>query len=96
MSMIERVARAICQAGIGPGKPSELDLMEVEEFWRDFIPEARAAIEAMREIDPDALWSFAIGPHHKHVSPCGLEQMRAETLEEGWHAMIDVALAEGA
>lgn len=38
--MIERVARAICRAQFRP-----------EEEWKMMTPEARAAIEAMRELD---------------------------------------------
>lgn len=47
MDMIERVARAICRAGIC-GPRAHLDEQE-SLHWRKFQPEARAAIKAMRE-----------------------------------------------
>lgn len=46
-SMIERVARAICRAGI-TGPKDHLNEQE-NSNWRKFESEARAAIEAMRE-----------------------------------------------
>lgn len=46
-NMVERVARAICRAGIcGPRDHIEA---EVNRNWRKFVLEARAAIAAMRE-----------------------------------------------
>lgn len=56
MDMVERVARAICRAGIC-GPRAHLDEQE-DLHWRRYVPEARAAIEAMREPHP---WQ----PEHK-------------------------------
>ena len=43
MRMIERVARSICAVSCSK-EPKTID-----EFWVDYVPEAKAAIEAMRE-----------------------------------------------
>jgi hypothetical protein len=43
--MIERVARAICASGVC----IDPDSYDVDRYWRRWIPEARAAISAMRE-----------------------------------------------
>ncbi|MBA8799158.1 hypothetical protein FHW77_002877 [Agrobacterium sp. RC10-4-1] len=54
-TMIERVARAICVAsGLDPDRPFSSSNYsketEPQEFaWHEYLPEARAAINAMRE-----------------------------------------------
>lgn len=66
--MIERVARAICTGAGDYSGP-----------WQDFIPEARAAILAMREPTEAVLDA---GPPSPYMDP------------EIWAKMIDAALAE--
>lgn len=76
--MVERVARAICVVAKGPdypdadyyGKPGD----PWRKWWESFVPEARAAIAAMREpteamreaaldADLDIYWGYmAEGP----------------------------------
>lgn len=70
-SMIERVARAISRSQV-----------ETERMWQSFLPEASAAIEAMREPTEEMVWSHEV-PHY------GPDEAR-----EAWRAMIDAALKE--
>jgi uncharacterized protein (DUF1800 family) len=48
-SMIERVAKAICGENQGDADAVIRSAIGDRVAWSDFIPEARAAIEAMRE-----------------------------------------------
>lgn len=79
-SMVERVARAIagCQQEIGADK------------WRYCLPEARAAIEAMRE-PTDAMIMAAewAEPEYREDDRDMAIQFKAE-----WRAAIDAALNE--
>jgi hypothetical protein len=80
--LLNRVARAICRAfyaSIYPEGPLD-DL--VERNWRECIPEARAAIQAMRE---PTLEMVEAG----QIKFCTKEQTRRL-----WAAMIDEALKE--
>lgn len=70
-TMIERVARAICES-VGA----------YEEVWESFIPEAKAAIEAMRNPTEDMLLA------RLDVSGHGSD--------DEWEAMINAALMEKA
>ena len=85
-SMIERVARAICRANCTPDMSAEdIDCQE-ENAWDMWVPEARAAIEAMREPTEEMLY-------------CGDAQISDwdrthEDVRAAWHAMIDAALKE--
>jgi hypothetical protein len=45
--MVERVARALCRIDGNP----ENATMDGKPLWQDYVSEARAAIEAMREPD---------------------------------------------
>lgn len=50
--MIERVARAIAQAALSPYAAISAELKDrIESHWWDYIDEARAAIEAMRDAE---------------------------------------------
>jgi hypothetical protein len=51
MEMVEKVARALCRLD---GHP-ENATMDGKPLWRDYEPEARAAIAAMREPTPEML-----------------------------------------
>lgn len=70
-SMIERVARALCDEN----KPFDMS-------WESFIPEARAAILAMRE-PTDLMIEAADGPWCDDDRP---------SPEHEYRAMIDAAL----
>lgn len=71
LSMIERVAKAISAAQT-----------QTPDMWQAFLPEARAAIEAMREPTEEMVWSHEV-PHY------GPDEAR-----EAWRAMIDAAMKE--
>jgi hypothetical protein len=56
--LLERVARAICAVLLAAkyqGISGELTDRVVDRSWRDYIPEARASIQAMRELDDDTI-----------------------------------------
>ena len=75
--MIERVARAITVAeGDDPDGGTGSLLNEGEVWWQHRIPQARAAIEAMREPTKEI----------SAMSYC------ADNAENLWPAMIDAAL----
>lgn len=76
--VVERVARAICRAGIC-GPKDHLDEQE-DRNWRKFELEARAAIAAMRE--PTLKMELA-APVNEYAEA-----------RECWQAMIDAALKE--
>ena len=76
--MIERVARAIESTG-----PREA-VAAIEPSWLAFVPQARAAIEAMREPNEQMLkvaWNYAGHPDKEFVLDGGM-----------WREMIDAAL----
>ena len=72
-TMIERVARAIC-----------LSQTQSERVWQSFFPEARAAIEAMRE--PTEAMRAAV----REVG--GIQAVAYANA--AWPTMIDAALSE--
>lgn len=76
-SMIEKVARAI-----------SLSQTQTETMWQAFLPEARAAIEAMRE-PTEAMIESAI----PIVPDCGSPHNYPEPI---WQEVIDAALKEEA
>ena len=78
-TMVERVAEAII-AALPPGA---IEAMPYEAVW-DFAPAARAAIAAMREPTDAMVDNFY--EQFLPDSPWG-------TMEVGWRAMIDAALA---
>lgn len=97
--MVERVARAICEARGGDpdvllsinsayddGRP-EADVAIPN--WRNHAAAARAAIEAMREPSPEMLAAFVPA---KDDGPIGTWGGRIK--ERVWRAMIDAALKE--
>src|SRR5262245_3657789 len=96
--MIERVARAMCNA-TGPDEicggphPSGLWLEEGEPWWTGYADQARAAIAAMRE--PTAAMiaamgeGFAVDPSWSDPAPHFAQRHR-----NAYRAMIDAALSE--
>ena len=78
--MVERVARAICREDASV-VPSLGDMhLHVNNCWRYFVRQARAAIEAMRE-PTEALQ--AAGAHRRE---------NRKPVADIWRAMIDEAL----
>jgi len=70
LTMLQRVAMAIAETQVGHW-----------EYWYDFKPEARAALEAMREPTQEMLRDYYPDAH--------------ETVVSEWKVMIDAALKEG-
>lgn len=80
-SMVERVARALCEDTLSRWR-SPLGVQD--EPWREFIPAARAAIEAMRDA---TVPMFQAGLHPPKPNEVG-----AIPPLNIWQAMIDAAL----
>jgi hypothetical protein len=77
---LERAARALCSLAGNP----ENATMNGKPLWMDYLPEARAVIEAIREpSDGMVEWAF------NHMEANGNDPRFA------WEAMIDQLLAEG-
>ncbi len=97
MTMVERVARAICRANVlSMMKTAGLEYhdltvdAEIERLYRDDLPGARAAIEAMREptmVMLRAMDNTLLSDEALHGGP--YEQAKAE-----YTAAIDAALQE--
>ena len=83
--MVERVARAICEAsGLNPDHnydPNQISRSD-DVRWRLFIPHARAAIEALRDPTED------MANAAECAEPFSFEAM--------WKAAVDAALGEAA
>lgn len=79
MSPLEKAARALCRVD---GHPEDAR-MEGKPLWQDYLPEARAVLEAIREPSVDMVYDG------------GINHPPADTISI-WQAMIDAALAEGA
>lgn len=87
MTMIEKVARAICiESGISPDESAGWLLSPERKQWHNFEKQARAAIEAMRE------------PTDRMVLECNrflnIHPDDRMTLNRTFSEMIDVALRE--
>lgn len=54
-SMIERVARALCRVHFAKLGAVASDPMDEETYWRGWMADARAAIEAMVEPDSEVV-----------------------------------------
>jgi hypothetical protein len=85
--MIERVARAICASGVC----IDPDSYDVDRYWRRWIPEARAAISAMREPTPAMLDTFV--SRALQVSVSGEGGWTQYAIGQ-WQQMIDAALRD--
>lgn len=79
-SMIERVAQAIAKAQT-----------QTESMWQAFLPEASAAIEAMRE--PTEAMVDAGGDEEVFADGAAYMSL-GRVAVEAYQAMIDAALAE--
>ena len=84
MEIVERVARALCDDTL---KRWRSPIALQKEPWREFIPAALAAIEAMRE-PSDAMITAGIIERHDSVVPEAWSLATANI----WRAMIDAAL----
>ena len=91
--VVERVARAIGRASVTNvcSDPEEIE-RQVEDGWTLWIPEARAAIAAMREPD-DGMGRAGAATGMVGGGLLLPEGIKAETV---WTAMIDHILAEPA
>lgn len=88
--MIEKVARAICRAGIC-GPRSHLDEQE-NLHWRSFEIQAKASIEALREPTTEMV-TAAMAPYVYGNDEKMNETFRT-TILGYWQAMIDAAQNE--
>ncbi|MBN9504970.1 MAG: hypothetical protein J0I69_02995 [Altererythrobacter sp.] len=79
MTPLERAARALCSLDGNP----ENATMEGKPLWQDYLPEARAVLEAIREPSDAMLEVDARRPDGSFYP------------EDHWRAMIDAALEEG-
>lgn len=77
MTPLERAARALCSLD---GHP-ENATMDGKPLWADYLPEARAVLQAIRA--PSEAMLSALDHHDKRDAGV-----------DAWHAMIDAALAE--
>jgi hypothetical protein len=91
MTMLERIARAMCEAdGLDPdadcrdcGGITLSVALEHPENWRTYVRKAIAAVKAMREIEPADAEDAAM--------ECGCSPGE---FTEGWRKMIDCILAD--
>ena len=87
--MVERVARAICLASDwGKAHPEHVD-----KTWPAWEPEARAAIEAMRE--PTIKMASQGLKEWQCATDTGDLDTDAHDMELIWKAMIQAALGDG-
>jgi hypothetical protein len=82
-TMLERVARALCRLD---GHP-ENATMDGKPLWQDYLPEARAAIEAMREPDEVMVEAMQAARNQQAMTVRDLVVMP-------WQAGIDAAVGE--
>lgn len=92
--MVERVARALCAYHFDlSGNDDEKEAQVIERRWPLFVPQARAAIEAMRTVDQQALgaaWrSLSAGKKAAGIARLGPGPGFVDAL----HAYLDAALA---
>jgi hypothetical protein len=84
MDMVERVARAIHR--IEGEKPNTSPFPDYSDDWRDYTPQARAAIEAMRVPTDEMVKAGEEGIN-------SLPALPGHYAEYCWPAMIDAALS---
>lgn len=85
-TMLERMARAICQKyHEGCGFDADAARDETSEAWGDWIGEARAALEAIREVS---------APVKKDATADGWNYVEGG-FDAMWSAAIDAILSEG-
>lgn len=83
MTPLERAARALCSLDGNP----ENATMEGKPLWRDYLPEARAVVEALRE--PSDTMVLAAEDHCDSPATGGYGSAGCH-----WALMIETALAE--
>lgn len=76
-TLLECIARALCERDNNPPDAT----MDGKALWRDYLPEARAVVETMREPTQDMI---NVANEYAEPGPAGI-----------WRAMIDAALVEG-
>jgi hypothetical protein len=77
---LERVARALCELDANPPDAT----MDGKPLWQDYLPEARAAVMALREPDQAMMKTGALKSSHTGDSNIG----------DIYRAMIDAAMSE--
>jgi hypothetical protein len=88
MTMLEKAARAIClEYNKGCGFDGDGAQAETEEMWREWIGEARAALQAVRE--PDSALQFAAWLSAPDDDCSDFQRLSDFT------AMIDAIISEG-
>lgn len=99
--MIERVARAICEENVGEcdtvcfGDSGTVFSEERKPRWQWWVPEARAAIEAMKEPTEAMLLAATRAEFSKSDSEGSwTEWPERDAVEAAWPAMISAALSE--
>ena len=85
-SGLERVARALCELDANPTDAR----MDGKPLWQDYLPEAQAAIMALRE--PDMTMISAAALEAGHVSKDEVGRIYRAMIDA---AMIQQALAAG-
>ena len=87
--MIETVARALCRhSGEDPDRPfvDRAGKTHPHPWWESRADEARAAIEAMRDIDVAMAGAAQLAMHTDDLQPTLAE------VQAGWRAACDAAL----
>lgn len=79
-SGLERVARALCEMDANPPDAT----MDGKPLWQDYLPEAQAAIMALREPDMTMISAAAI-----EADPIGKDD-----IGRIYRAMIDAAMIQ--
>lgn len=91
VSMVERVARAICRSFTSSDFEGDNIERIVEAEWQDWLSEARAAILAMREPTNEMVQAaIRADPLSCDIPDGGAE----DVYKPVWNAMIDTALKE--
>lgn len=81
---LERAARALCERD---GHPSNAKRAG-KALWRDYIPDARAVLNAIRDPSLDLV---TIGGRVEDIGGIPIGALRAEAV---WTSMVDTALAK--
>jgi hypothetical protein len=80
---VERVARALCRQAIGYCERWDLD-KRVDDEWGCWIPQARAAMAATREIDAEAMSNTLLpATWNRHDCADWLQQRANDVKEAG-------------
>lgn len=91
MTALERIARALAAQHWRDTGASEEDVLAFADIdWREFVPDARAALTALRE--PDEAMDFAGLTALVERRPIAAD---TDDIHAVWRAMIDAALQEG-